>query len=280
RVILGAAGCVGKVPTWTGDPNATVEELNSSLAKLRNIDLRISNAEEVRFADVFARMLEAGMVARDKFGDDFAIAGNDGVHPGWAGHVVMAYTFLNSMGVDGEIGVFEVDMDTGKVGASEGHELISYKDNTLRIKSHRYPFCATGELDDDNSLRAGMALVPFNERLNRLVLKVRNGEAEEYEVVWGEHSHIYSSTQLSTGVNLADDFPENPFTAAFRKVDEAVGEKQAYETRQIKTLFHGPEGRIQSEATAVLTESVRKRYVENIEKAFVPVTHSIKIRAR
>lgn len=77
--------------------------------------------------------------------------------------------------------------------------------------------------------------------------------------------------------SLAVDFPVNPFSAAFARVDDAVARKQAYETRQIKTLFHGPEGRADMPATVALTEKTRAPLVEAVGVAFVPVRHSIRI---
>jgi len=81
-------------------------------------------------------------------------------------------------------------------------------------------------------------------------------------------------------VNLADDFMVNPFSPAFAKVDAAVAEKQKYETRQIKELFHGPEGKADADGTAAVTEKARQPLADAISKAFVPVTHSIRIEPR
>ena len=65
--------------------------------------------------------------------------------------------------------------------------------------------------------------------------------------------------------------------SAFAKVDAAVAAKQNYETRQIKDLFHGPEGKADADATAALTEEVRLPLAADIAKAFVPVTYTIRI---
>ena len=80
-------------------------------------------------------------------------------------------------------------------------------------------------------------------------------------------------------MNLAEDFPENPFSEAFKKVNDAVKAKQEYETKQIKQLFHGDEGKNDMEATVVKTEKEREPLVAAIKKAFVPVTHVIRIEA-
>src|SRR6185436_13769748 len=92
---------------------------------LRNIDIEVARKEKVRFADVFRPMLNAGYAGRSKYGDDYAIAGKDGVHPAWAGQTVMAYAFLKALGVNGDIGTFTVDLKSGKARATKGHEVVS-----------------------------------------------------------------------------------------------------------------------------------------------------------
>ena len=84
---------------------------------------------------------------------------------------------------------------------------------------------------------------------------------------------------MAAGINLAAEFSKTPFDEAFKRLDEAVGQKQNYETRQIKTLFHGEEGRIDMKATVALTEKTRAPLAAAVQKALVPVTHSVKIEA-
>lgn len=280
RVILGSAGCVGKTPRWAPNTNTPVEVLNLNLCELRNIDIDIVEQEKIGFADVFWPMLKADFTARKQFGSDYAVCGQDGVHPDWAGHLIMAWTFLKAMGLDGDLGTFTIDLAAHQASASSGHQVESFANNTLTLTSTRYPFCATGAVDKDNSLRSGMALVPFNADLNRLRLIVKNGSAANYAVTWGNETRTYSAAQLADGVNLAEDFAVNPFSEAFAKVDAAVAEKQKYETRQIKDLFHGPEGRADMNATAALTEEARDPLAEKIRNAFVPVKHTIRIEPK
>lgn len=278
RVVLGSAGSVGKVPHWASNTNAPLEDLNLNLCHLRNIDVEMAEKYDVRFADVFWPMFTEGFAAKQEYGPDYALSGKDGVHPGWAGHVVMAYAFLKAMGLDGDLGTFTVDLKAAQASVSAGHTLDSFTNDTLTITSQRYPFCATGTTNSDNSIRSGMTLVPFNADLNRLTLVVKGGTAKNYAVTWGDQTRNYSATQLATGVNLAEDFTVNPFSAAFNKVDAAVAEKQKYETRQIKELFHGPEGKADVDATAAVTEKARQPLAAAIATAFVPVTYTIRIQ--
>ena len=280
RVVLGSPGCVGQVPRWAPDTNVPVEILNLNLCQLRNLDIEIAAQGKINFADVFWPMFTAGFAAHQKYGAAYAVSGKDGVHPDWAGHVVMAYAFLKALGLVGDVGTFTVDLGAGQAAATSGHIVDSFTNGTLTITSHRYPFCATGALDKDNSIRSGMTLVPFNAELNRLMLIVKGGAAANYAVTWSTVTRDYSAAQLAAGVNLAEDFAINPFSAAFAKVDAAVADKQKYETRQIKELFHGPEGKADADATAALTEKARQPLAAAIATAFVPVTHTIQIQPK
>jgi lysophospholipase L1-like esterase len=299
RVVQGSPGCVGRVPGWAKTTNDTVEDLNLSLCRLRNIGIELAAKEKEEFADVFWPMLTAEEAARAKYGPDYAISGKDGVHPGWAGHTAMAYAFLKAFGLDGEIGTFTVDLGRSKMKVSKGHKLVSAKDGSFEIESARYPFCAcvpagreavpnqakypTCDQDDvtkDSSIRSAMTLIQFNAELNRLMLVGRNPKAKEYTVNWGERSKTFNAEQLAAGVNLAAEFPENPFSAAFAAVDAAVAAKQGYETKQVKQMLHSQEAKTDMAGIVAETEKEREPLEAAIHAAFVPVTHTIRIVPR
>ena len=279
RVVLGSPGCVGKMPSWVKSAAGTVDDLNLSLMTLRNLDIDIAAKEQIRFADVFWPMLTAGYEGKKRYGPDYMVAGKDGVHPGWAGQLIMAYAFLKGLGVSGDIGTFTVDLKDNKATVSEGHELKEFKDGALTVESTRYPYCATGEIDKDGSMRSGMSLVPFNDEMNRMRLVVNGATAPKYKVTWGTVSKEYTGDQLTKGVNLANDFAINPFSENFNKIDAAIFAKQSYETKQIKSIFHGPEGKKDMEAAVKSTEAERAKLVDAIKPLVVPVTHTIKIEA-
>jgi hypothetical protein len=301
RVILGSPGDVSKVPWWQKNPDYTLEKLNLSLCEFRNIDIGIAREEHVRFADVFWPMFTGGFTGRQQYGEDYAIPGRDGVHPYWAGHLIMAYAFLSAMGLPGDIGTFSIDVKRNKIKVSKGHKVISVADGAFTIESSRYPFCpcepaelATASypvcgqdsVSTNDSIRSGMTLVPFNQRLNRLMLFVKNATAPNYRVSWGGESATFTGQQLAAGVNLAVEFPENPFSAAFAKVDAAIANKQAFETKEIKEMFHGnnnpgtftPEIVSRTDSVVGKAEEEHDTLVAAVHAAFVPVTYVIKIK--
>jgi len=297
RVVQGSPGCVGKRFWW--QKGATSEALNQNLGQLRNIGIEIATQEQVGFADVFGPMLTASFTGPEKFGTNYAIPGGDGVHPNWAGHTIMAYAFLKALGVSGEIASFTVDLGANRMTVSAGHKLLSAKNHEFEIRSTRYPFCAGAPLGlaanwyptigfdnitNNDSIRSGMTLVPFNQELNRFMLTALNATAEKYRVAWGDQSKVFTAGELSHGVNLAVEFPLNPFSTRFALIDAAVSAKQDFETRQVKALFRGtvdnpPMAQITAQTHRVLADTEREHAaLENVVRtAYAPVTYTIKI---
>lgn len=278
RVLIGSPGTIASVPGWVKSATGTKEDLNASLCRLRTIGIEVAEAEATSFADVWWPMMEATFAARD-FGPTFALSGKDGVHPDWAGQVVMASAFLDGLGLGGDIGTLTANLATRTVTASVGHTIGPLHENRLEITSRRWPFCAPmGPLDKDNSIRAGMALCNFDSRFNRLILRVAGLSAPSADVTWGSETRRFSAAELEAGVNLAAAFPENPFSGPFAALWQAIAAKQEYETRQVKSLMHGPEGATDMEATVALTEKVRAARVEAVASRHHPITHSVIIK--
>jgi lysophospholipase L1-like esterase len=283
RVVLGSAGSIGrgKIPPWVKSKTITNEDMNLTLCAYRDIDIGIAAAQGARFADVFWPMFTANVTAQKQYGDSYNLNGGDGVHPGWAGHVVMAYAFLHALGLDGDLGNVTVDLKAGHAEASAGHQVDGFSDGTVSLTSQRYPYCVDDEaVDRDSTIRSGMSLVPFAKELNRFRLVVKGGSAANYEVTWGQKSRTYSAEQLAAGVNLAEDFLVNPFSPAFKQLVAAVAAKQNYETKQVKGIFHGAAGKADFAKAVSSTEAERAPLAAAIAASLVPVKHQIRIVAK
>ncbi|MCX8495753.1 MAG: SGNH/GDSL hydrolase family protein [Akkermansiaceae bacterium] len=280
RVVLGSPGIIDSVPAWVKTAEGTQKDLNLALARFRNINVEIAAATKVAFADIFQPMLVADFAAKRQYGADFKIAGKDGVHPGMAGQLIMVYGFLKGMGVNGDLGTITHDEGTGNVGATQGHVVVEAKKGRITLRSTRIPFSpGPGAVDRDDSIRAGLVLVPFDDELNRFILRIQQPKAPNYRVTWGDQSKNYNARQLEDGINLAKDFDHHPLVGAFGKVFDAVVRKQEYETRQIKMLVHGLEGEVDLESTFALTEKVRDTLEKAVCNSVQPVEHVIVISA-
>lgn len=254
-VLVGSPGAVDFhtfSPAWT--QGLTPEIYNANLATLRDLARELAWREGMPFANVHDRMILAQMGAKPALGDGYHVCGSDGFHPAANGHVVMAYAFLRGLRVPGQIGTIEFDAGEagsgggggGGASVSAGHRVVggslagaSGGAWSVEVESTRYPFCFAGDTTSPDSPRSILPFVPFNEDLNRLVLRVRGLSAPRAAVSWGlkdgrTFTRTFTREQLEAGINLAAEFADNPFSEAFARVEAAVARKQEFETRMIK----------------------------------------------
>jgi lysophospholipase L1-like esterase len=287
-VVVGSPGVVDSF-TWKREDPDFDQVYNDNLERLGKIAQQLAKESQFPHADVFGAMKHAMIAAKAALGEEYHVAGGDGVHPGPNGQLVMAYAFLKAMGLDGNIGVVTVDLGNNQAEASAGHRIINNQKGALEIESSRYPFCFSGAENDPNGTRSILPYTPFNQDLNRFTLKVNNLMSSQAEVTFGKETKTFSKEQLAEGINLAAEFLENPFSTPFNQVLNEVGQKQAAETTMIKgfiTNFRqiGPLANDAEVQSALNT--LRKKMMEANEAAhakakaaIVPVRYTLVIKA-
>jgi lysophospholipase L1-like esterase len=280
--VVGSPGCVDTF-TWKGQQAA----YNESLGKLGEIDRQIAKEAGMPFADLHDRMYDVMKNAKAANGEKFPVCGGDGVHPGAAGQLIMAYAFLKGLGVSGDIGTITVEMG-GQAKATDGHAVLSAKDGTVEIESTRYPFCFYGDPKSSDSTKSILPFLAFNQDLNRMTFVVKGLKGEKATITWGKESKVFSKDDLAKGINLAAEFMDNPFSDAFKKVDEEVARKQGYETFMIKDAYRtmgGLANQMKDDAEgAAAVKVIQARLLAKhealgkaVKAAFVPVKHTITI---
>jgi lysophospholipase L1-like esterase len=286
-IVVGSPGCVDSDTFRGNDPKhkELAEQYNKTLGQLREIARQVAKDENVAFADVYGAMMDAMKKAKEKYGDKYAFAGNDGVHPGANGHLAMAYAFLKGLQVSGDIGTITLDMSSGQATATEGHKVISAAGGTIDLESTRYPFCFYGDPATPDATTGVAEILPFNQDLNRLILKVSNGNGEKMKVTWGDQSKEFSSNDLAKGINLAAEFQKNPFSGAFKGVENVIRAQQNYETPMVKGLIHNiPQGEELVPTAAADFEQIKSKAKNRDDElmqasiaAVKPVRHTIKV---
>ena len=232
-VVVGSPGVVDSF-TWARNNPDFDQVYNDNLEHLGQIAGELAKENKFPHADVFGAMMAAMKSAKSALGEEYPVAGGDGVHPGANGHLVMAYAFLKALGLDGNLGGVTLDLASGKAEASNGHRVVSNDAGKMEIESSRYPFCFSGNENDPNGTLSILPHFPFNKDLNRFTLTVKNLQASAADVSFGNATKSFTKEQLAAGINLAAEFTQNPFVGPFNEVLNAVGQKQAYETQMIK----------------------------------------------
>lgn len=270
-------------------PLSGADGYNQNLGKLRDIDRSLASELGTLFADVHQPMIDAMAKAKAALGEDYDVCGKDGFHPGPNGHLIMAYAFLRALGCDGNIGDITLDM-SGAGSSSGGHKFLGGAPGKAEIESTRYPFCFEGSSKSSSGTRSIAPFFPFNGELNRFTLKVKNLNSTKAKVTWGEVSKEFSREQLEKGVNLAAVFFPTPFDSQFRKVLDAVGAKQNFETAMIKNTVTGfrqysREAQEDQELAAAFAKVGERLFARQqqldalVRQALVPVKHTILVEA-
>jgi lysophospholipase L1-like esterase len=290
NVVIGSPGAVDTKffnrPNWPGGGDAA-QSYNQNLAKLRDINKQLAADTGKGFADVHQAMYDSMAKAKAKLGDSYDVCGADGFHPGPNGQLIMAYAFLKGLGCKGDVAQIDVDLK-GNSTASEGHKVLAATAGKVELESSRYPFCFEGDEKSSSGTRSITPFVPFNEDLNRFVLRVKNVAGEKAKVTWGTQSKEFTKAQLELGINLAAEFSETPFDGPFKKYMSAVGKKQAFETGMIKDFVtkirtYAPDIQADPELGAAF-ETLKTRLgarhaalETESRKSLVPVKHTITI---
>ncbi|MHC4639742.1 MAG: SGNH/GDSL hydrolase family protein [Planctomycetota bacterium] len=283
-IIVGSPGCVDS-DTFRKDP-AQGAMYNKTLAQLRDIARDVAKEENVIFANVYDPMMDVMAKAKAKYGRSYHLAGGDGVHPDFNGHLVMAYAFLKALGCDGDIGTITVDMASGKADATAGHKILSAAKGAVEIESSRYPFCFSGDPAKPRSTSGVIEFFPFNDELNRFILVAKNIRPDAiYKVTWGNTAGEYTGGELAKGINLAADFLDNPFSEPFRRCEEVIAKQQKFETTLTKYLLHRipyyldyvPETKEDFDNVIEKLSQKDKEMAAASAASVVPVRHRIKI---
>ncbi|SKA96529.1 Lysophospholipase L1 [Prosthecobacter debontii] len=260
---------------------------NDNLAHLRDIAKKLAGESNQSFANVHDTMIEAMSKAKPVMGENYDVCGPDGFHPGPNGHLLMAQAFLKALKLDGKIGEITLDLK-GQSTASQGHEIITQAPGSITLSSTTWPFCFDADPKASSSNRSILPFTSFNQDLNRLTLVVKGLDKDKAKVTWGSQSQEFTKAQLEAGINLAAEFSQTPFDAAFNDLIGAIGSKQSFETTMIKNMIThfrtlGKEAEGDAEFTNALTVLKKKLMVKhdlyeaNVRKRLKAVNHTISV---
>jgi len=132
----------------------------------------------------------------------FTLIGQDRVHPGAVGHMVMAYHFLKAQGFGNEVSAVDIDAAEGRVIAARNGTVDELKATadavTFRHAADALPFPVA------SSTKPALELVPFQQELNMETLRVSGLGDGSYQLrIDGKKVATFNAGELSTGVNLA-----------------------------------------------------------------------------
>ena len=179
---------------------------NAALGKCRDFVLEFGKTRNIPVVDFWHPMNEINRT-RQQADASFTLVGKDRIHPGPIGHLVMAYLFLDQTNAGQDVWRISMDAKANEVLEQKNAEVTDLATTpeglTFSSKEMSLPFPLIEEAKE------ALNLVPFMERLNQQVLRIRNlPEGNHMLKINGSEVGIYSHSAFEKGVNLA----ENPAT--------------------------------------------------------------------
>ena len=181
------------------DPDKDVR--NQSLRQFSDGLKEVASKQGATFVDQFDPYM--AIMLHERAADPAAIiGGGDAVHPGPAGHTIMAWAILKGLGAPALVSRAEIDGAAGKVVAAEGCRL-----NNLKADQGTVAFDRSDDalpMPVDPPAEPALKLAPILQDLDRYELQVTGLPAGSYELsIDGEPAGKASSEELAKGWNLA-----------------------------------------------------------------------------
>lgn len=205
------------------DPD--LDARNVSLARFAEGLKRLAESEHVPFADQFNPYLQALIRSHN-----FTVGnGVDGVHPGPAGHTIMAWAILKALGATPLVSTVSVDAPGKRVAGAEACAITGLSVDRSTVAFDRKDEALPMPLDP--KAEPVLDFVPVTQDLNVYLLTVTGLPAGKYNVtIDGEAAASVLADDLAAGWNLA--YKGGPITRQADEVLALVAKKNnAYFTR-------------------------------------------------
>lgn len=223
------------------DETAAVEKQNSpgandELAVYGQALKELSAGYGGQVIDFQTPMLEVNQALQAK-DPSASVVGPDRVHPGPAGHLVMAYAFLKAQAMPKAVTTFVIDAQTNTTVVSDNciPEPKLYTEEGLIAftwLAQALPFPVA------KSQAAALDWVPFQEELNQQFFQVLNFPEDSLHrlTIDGVEIGEYTGAQLQAGINLAE-IHHTPMYRQALKV-KALNDQRAAVSGKLRSIAH------------------------------------------
>ena len=181
------------------DPDKDVK--NQSLRQFSDGLKDVAAKQGATFVDQFDPYM--AIMLRERATDPAAfIGGGDAVHPGPAGHTIMAWAVLKGLGATALVSRAEIDGTAGKLLVAEACRVTNLKADQGTIAFDRSDDALPMPVDP--KAEPALKIAPILQDLDRYELQVTGLPAGSYELsIDGEVAGKASSEDLAKGWNLA-----------------------------------------------------------------------------
>lgn len=206
---------------------------NGALGKCADFLRSLARKRNLKIVDFHGPMSQLNL-ERQKLEPKFTLIGNDRVHPGPGGHLVMAYLFIKTFQPSPVVSLTAINASTPSVS-----ETVNVKVDDIRKTDKGLSFSSLeGALPFPMDPEASEALewLPAIRDLNQQTLQVINLEPGNYDLsIDGTLIKTYSEGELAKGVNLAWE-PNTPQNIQAQHVLSLIKQYRTLENQRLRSV--------------------------------------------
>ncbi|HWK06799.1 MAG TPA: SGNH/GDSL hydrolase family protein [Puia sp.] len=193
------------------NPKNYFPKKSEAMQEIAAFQEKAAQDEHWGFVDFLRPMTEITLREQKK-DSTFTLTGSDRIHPGNAGHFVMAWLFLKQQGLAGQpVADMVIDAAARKTERSDNCRIsaVSVSPGDLQFDylafSLPFPQDSVPRLwDNPHRQTEALDVIPFNEEMNREKLTVKGlGEGNFSLMMDGRPIGRWTGTQLAKGIDLA-----------------------------------------------------------------------------
>ena len=163
------------------------------------------------YVDLFHPMTAINLREQKK-NPAYTSTGPDRIHPGSAGHLIMAYIFLKNQGLAGKpVADFAIRADRAKVAKQENCSITAVKTNAGGLsfrylaKSLPFPLDSVARVWGNQQIETeALSVIPFMEAFNKENMQILGLKPGTYLLkIDGQDIGRFSAADLKSGLNLA-----------------------------------------------------------------------------
>lgn len=209
---------IKKIIMSTSPYDETVKQTGSlfkgkakTIAEIVDFQKKAAKEQNWSYVDLFHPMNEINEREQKK-DTAYTSTGPDRIHPGSAGHLIMAYIFLKNQGLAGQpVASFKVKASNNKLVTAENCTVtnIANKEGNLSFdylaKSLPYPLDTVARAWGNTQVETdALKVIPFMDEFNNEEMKVEGLKGKSYLLkIDGTPIATFSGEALGKGINLA-----------------------------------------------------------------------------
>jgi lysophospholipase L1-like esterase len=235
--------------------------VNDALGRCKNIIFNLAEYHNIPVINLYDFLNDYNKI-RQKENPNFSIIGNDRIHPGKEGHLLMAWKFIISQKVKRFVSEIKIDAKMGTILCTENSTVHSLQKNEKGISFMAKSFSLPFPVNNNFAFR----WIPAIDSINAEIIQITNLQSGRYILkIDSETIGEFDDSELSAGINLSSCY-NTPQYQQSEMVDKLILMRANLERERIRSLRFFEFGWFENFPNNASTDSLSHFFTKELQK--------------